>query len=148
MIRPALQADEPAIIAIAEDAYARYVPLIGKRPAPMDADFSRHIAREETFVVDYEGVVGGFIIQFETPDGWFIENVAVGSASQGSGLGFAMLCDADRRARDNGCKRVYLYTNEVMTETCDWYLKNGYTETHRTTEHGFNRIYLEKVLTP
>lgn len=41
MIRPANANDEPEIRECAEQAYARYVPVIGRKPAPMLADFRR-----------------------------------------------------------------------------------------------------------
>ena len=44
MIRQAVARDEPAIRDCAEQAYARYVSLIGRKPAPMVADFAAQIA--------------------------------------------------------------------------------------------------------
>lgn len=40
MIRPAKANDDPEIRECAEQAYARYVPVIGRKPAPMVADFN------------------------------------------------------------------------------------------------------------
>ena len=40
MIRPAKANDAPEIRECAEQAYARYVPVIGRKPAPMVADFN------------------------------------------------------------------------------------------------------------
>jgi hypothetical protein len=44
MIRLAKANDEPEIRDCAEQAYARYVPAIGRKPAPMVADFLAQIA--------------------------------------------------------------------------------------------------------
>ncbi|MBT3557651.1 MAG: GNAT family N-acetyltransferase [Rhodospirillales bacterium] len=148
MIRLAVLNDQSAMAAIAGRAYERYVQLIGKRPAPMDANFGLHINRAEAYVDETDGNICGFIVQFGTPEGWFIENVAVDPTLQGRGLGQEMLSDAEQRCQQAGKDRVYLYTNEAMTETCAWYLKNGYSETHRIMESGFNRIYLEKRIAP
>ena len=43
-VRQAVAADEPAVRACAEGAYARYVAAIGRKPAPMVADFAAQIA--------------------------------------------------------------------------------------------------------
>ena len=43
MIRQAEASDECEIRACAEQAYARYVPVIGRKPAPMVADFRARI---------------------------------------------------------------------------------------------------------
>ena len=42
-IRPATPADLPAVQQIVETSYADYIPLIGRRPAPMDADYAAAI---------------------------------------------------------------------------------------------------------
>jgi hypothetical protein len=50
MIRPAPPADEPAIRACAEAAFAPYIPAIGRPPAPMTADYGAAIAAGEAHV--------------------------------------------------------------------------------------------------
>jgi hypothetical protein len=45
IIRQALAGDESAVRTCAEKAYVRYVPLIGRKPAPMLADYASRIAR-------------------------------------------------------------------------------------------------------
>ena len=42
-IRLATPADLPAVQQIVETSYADYIPLIGRRPAPMDADYAAAI---------------------------------------------------------------------------------------------------------
>lgn len=44
MIRQAVADDEVAVRACAEKAYAQYVSVIGRKPAPMLADFGAQIA--------------------------------------------------------------------------------------------------------
>lgn len=50
MIRPANPDDEGAIRACAETVYARYVAAIGRKPAPMVADFKARIAAGQVHV--------------------------------------------------------------------------------------------------
>ena len=54
MIRPARPEDAAAIRAIAEAAYAPFIPLIGRRPAPMDADFPAQIAAGRVWAAEGE----------------------------------------------------------------------------------------------
>ena len=43
-IRHALPADTAQIRAIAQAAYRKYVPRLGREPAPMSADLEAHVA--------------------------------------------------------------------------------------------------------
>ena len=54
-IRPAEVDDAAAARDLAEAAYAPYVPRIGRRPAPMDADYADAFARPGNWVVEDAG---------------------------------------------------------------------------------------------
>ena len=145
MIRPATPADEAAIRACAEAAYSRYVAAIGRRPAPMDADYAAHIAAGEAHVAaDGEDRLLGFIVFFEGEGAMQLENVAVSPAAAGQGIGKTLVAFCEAEARRKGLTRVSLYTNEKMTENLNIYPHLGYRETERRTEHGFNRVFFEK----
>lgn len=146
--RLALASDIPALRSIAEEAYAPYVSLIGRRPIPMDADFETHIKAQEIYVAELGQQVVGFIVTYAKETSQFIENIAVSSKSQGSGVGKFLMAFADEKARSSGKPTMTLYTNDKMTESFDFYLRLGFIVTERKTEHGFDRIYLEKRLNP
>ncbi len=142
-IRLAEPKDVSAIADIAEQAYTLYIERIGRRPAPMDADFAAHVERGEAYVVQDRHGIGGYIVTVPKTDGQFIENVAVLAQRQGTGLG-RMLCKfAELEARRRKLSRLYLYTNEKMTENLSYYAHMGFVETHRIHEDGFDRVYLE-----
>ena len=70
-IRKAGPEDLDAVRDVIEAAFAGYVPLIGRRPAPMEADHAAAIARGEV-VVAGDPVIG---VTVGRPDGdaWMIE---------------------------------------------------------------------------
>ncbi|MCP5366488.1 MAG: GNAT family N-acetyltransferase [Hyphomicrobiales bacterium] len=120
---------------------------MGRRPAPMVADFAAHLARGELAVLeDGGGVVAGYVVMFAKPGAWFVENVAVDPVRHGTGLGRALMGHAESAARAAGHGRLTLYTNIHMTENLAFYPRLGFSETHRVTEDGFDRVYMEKVL--
>ena len=49
-IRPAAEADVPVLREIAVAAYERYVPLIGRAPAPMTADYAAAVRSGQAWV--------------------------------------------------------------------------------------------------
>ena len=87
IIREAEPDDIPDMMAIAEAAYEPYVARMGRRPAPMGADFATHVERHEAYVSHNKYGVTGFIVTYPKGDGQFIENVAVINEHRSSGLG-------------------------------------------------------------
>lgn len=147
MIRLAVAADENDIRTCAEGAYTRYIAVIGRRPAPMDADFAAQIAAGHIHVsTGPAGELRGFIVFFVENDHLMLENVAVMPAAAGKGIGKTLIGFCEDEARRLGLSTVQLYTNEKMAENLSIYPRLGYVEIDRRTENGFNRVYFEKRL--
>ncbi|KZL38849.1 GNAT family N-acetyltransferase [Pseudomonas syringae] len=148
MIRIAEASDEFDIRHCAEQAYARYVPVIGRKPAPMTADFITQIATGIVYVAtDDQARFQGFIV-FHEKDGYFLlENVAVLPSVAGRGVGKALISFCENAARQRGMSAVHLYTNAKMADNLSIYPKLGYVKVAERTEDGFNRVYFEKKLT-
>lgn len=146
-IRKAIPQDLTAIRSCAEAAYQRYVDRIGKKPAPMVADFGRQIRDGIVQVyVDEDDKVAGFIVFFPKEDLMFLENVAVEPSHHRRGIGKRLILFCEFEAVRAGLSGVELYTNERMTENLKLYPMLGYTEVDRRTEDGFNRVYFRKKL--
>lgn len=147
MIRQAVASDEPEVRDCAEQAYARYVQAIGRKPAPMVADFAAQIADGEVYVAkDDRNSFLGFIV-FRAEEGYLLlENVAVLPRATGRGVGRALISFCENAARARGLSAIHLYTNEKMAENLSIYPRLGYAEVGRRTEDGFNRVYFEKAL--
>jgi ribosomal protein S18 acetylase RimI-like enzyme len=147
MIRIATEADEAAIRQCAERAYQRYVAAIGRKPAPMVADFAAQIAAGQIYVAaDDADLLQGFIVFFPSDDHMLLENVAVLPSASGQGIGKALMQFCEAEAQRLGLSCVHLYTNEKMVENLSIYPRLGYVEVDRRTENGFNRVYFEKPL--
>lgn len=147
MIRQAAGADESAIRKCAAEAYARYVPLIGRKPPPMVADFAEQIAAGQIHVaVDDDNDVQGFIVFYRRNGDLLLENVAVFPHASGRGIGKALIAYCEAAACSQGLGAVRLYTNEKMSENLLLYPRLGYTEVERRREDGFNRVYFVKRL--
>jgi N-acetylglutamate synthase-like GNAT family acetyltransferase len=144
MIRPAVAGDVPAIQALLRDAYAMYVPRIGREPAPVTADHAGLVAAGRTSVIEADGEVAGVIVLIPGGDHLLVENVAVAPKAQGRGLGRDLMAFAERRAAELGMAELRLYTNRLMTENLALYPALGYTETGRRVEDGFARVYFSK----
>jgi len=143
-LRLATAADLPAIRAIIDAAYTRYLARMDKPPAPMLRDYGPSVADGTTWVAG--SPIAAVLTLYPREDHLYVENVAVDPAAQGRGLGRALMAFAEQEAARRGLTRMALVTHEVMTENQAIYARLGYTETGRRAEDGYRRIFMEKHL--
>ena len=146
LIRRATADDAARIGAIARAAYIKYMPRIGREPAPMSADFAAEITADRVVVIETDGAIDGYMIAWSKMDVYFIDNIAVDPARQGEGLGRQLMDYAVREAKHHRLSAIQLYTNAAMTENLSMYTHMGFVETHRATEKGFHRVYMRWTL--
>lgn len=142
--------DEAALKALFETAYAEYVPVIAKRPAPMDDPVAPHIAAGHAHLAKLDGRVAAALIGWpkpeHSPDHFYVFNIAAAPDLRGRGLGSALLAHAEALARAAGLDAIELFTNKLMTTNIAMYLAKGFTITGEKREDGFERVYFRKQL--
>ncbi|WP_425073931.1 GNAT family N-acetyltransferase [Sagittula sp. S175] len=143
MIRRATPADATRIRAITESAYSKYIPRIGRRPAPMDVDVDAQIAEGLLWVWDAGGILGA-VVFYPEGEAMHLNALAVAPEATGQGLGRKLIAFVESEARRAGLSKVALYTNAKMTENLAMYPYLGFTEINRRTEDGFDRVFYEK----
>ena len=111
MLRPATDADVPAITHLVNAAYGPYVERIGMRPGPMNEDYGEVICERQVTVDGGEGALVGVLVLGTTADGFLIHNVAVHPEHRGEGLGRALLELAESEARKAGFDSIHLFTH-------------------------------------
>jgi GNAT superfamily N-acetyltransferase len=126
-------------------AYAPWVAVVGKRPAPMD-DYAHHIAAAEVFVWEEAGAIAALAVLIAAPDHLLLDNVAVDPARHGGGLGRRMIAFSEQEARQRGYGELRLFTNERMVSNIGLYERLGFVETHRDTVAGHRRVFMTKTL--
>jgi ribosomal protein S18 acetylase RimI-like enzyme len=125
-LRQGVGADVPAIRALTRAAYARWVPVIGREPKPMTADYDAAV-RDHRFDLLYLGDdLAALIETIREPDHLLIENVAVAPAFQGRGFGRRLLLHAEALAGSFGYSEVRLYTNQRFEDNIRLYERCGY----------------------
>jgi GNAT superfamily N-acetyltransferase len=142
--RPARPDEAPALRDLVRAAYAKYVPRLGREPAPMLDDYAARIEAGQAWVLEDGGALVGALILEDEPDGLLLYNIAVAPAAQGAGVGRRLIRFTEAEARRRGHALLRLYTNEKMVENVAMYPRLGFTETHRGSEAGHRRVYFEK----
>jgi ribosomal protein S18 acetylase RimI-like enzyme len=139
------QPDEAlALRDLVRAAYAKYIPRLGREPAPMLDDYAARIAAGEAWVLEQDGALVGALVLEDEPDALMLYNIAVAPTAQGQGVGRRLIAFTEAEARRRGYALLRLYTNELMVENVAMYPRLGFTETHRGSEAGHRRVYFEK----
>ena len=137
--------DLPVIQRIAHDAFAPYVPVIGKPPAPMMQDYAPFVAAGQ---VTRTRAKDGFVVLVPRDDHLYLDTIAVAPAAQGRGIGRQLLTHAIDYARVLGLPRVHLCTNAKMTGNIALYQRFGFQVTGRGQQDGFERVFFDLSIAP
>ena len=124
--RQAVAADAPAIRELTRAAYARWVPLVGREPKPMTADYAEAVRQHRFDLLSVEGELAALIETIPEYNHLLIENVAVSPSFQGRGFGRKLMAHAEALAASSGFAEIKLYTNKLFAENVALYLRLGY----------------------
>jgi GNAT superfamily N-acetyltransferase len=145
-LRRAVNADAEPIAALVREAYAKWVPLIGREPKPMRADYAVAVRDHLVWVFEDRGQVAAVLELIPHADHVLIENVAVAPTLQGQGLGKRLMAFAERASRDLNLLEMRLYTNERFASNIALYEHLGYVETHREPLGNSAVVFMRKIL--
>lgn len=147
-IRKATADDAERIRTLSRAAYAKWVPLIGREPLPMTADYARAVEEHVIDLLEVDGKLVALIEVIPAADHWMIENLAVDPSEQGKGHGDRLLARLERLARERGIAELRLYTNEKFAANIAYYAKRSYQEYRRQElVPGTIAVHMRKRLT-
>jgi GNAT superfamily N-acetyltransferase len=147
-LRRAVPGDAAAVRSLTREAYAKWVPVIGREPKPMTADYDAAVRDHLVDLLEVDGELAALIEVRPEVDHLLIVNVAVLPTHQGSGYGRALLAHAEDLARSLGVGEVRLYTNGRFTENLKLYQRVGYRVDREETSQLGVAVYMSKPLAP
>jgi GNAT superfamily N-acetyltransferase len=145
-LRLATLADVDAISALKDAAYSKYIPLIGRKPLPMTADYSMMVIENTIWLLYVDDYLAGVLVLEYEPETMLIYSVAIQPEYQGQGLGLRLLAWAEGQALEAGYQTIRLYTNELFTYNINLYLSLGYKETSREPMLNSTLVHMSKKL--
>lgn len=140
----ATPSDVPAVRQLVREAYAKWVPVMGREPMPMIADYDLAVREHEVDLAYVGGQLAALIEMIVHVDHLFIENLAVAPGHQGLGLGRHLLAHAERRARELGLAEMRLLTAQEMAGNVDFYQSVGYQIDKTEPFKGGFTVYMSK----
>ena len=130
-MRRATLADAPAVRDLTRAAYAKWIPLIGREPKPMTADYERAVVDHIIDLYEDNNLPVALIEVMPQASCLLIENIAVHPSQQGKGLGDLLLSHAETIARSLHLNELQLYTNAAFSSNIEFYARRGFQEFHR-----------------
>lgn len=141
--------DAATVAAITNAAYAKWVPVIGRRPKPMLADYNVAIRDHLIELACLDDKAVGLIELIPAADHLLLENIAVDPAAHGHGVGRRLMRRVEEHAIEMGLPMVRLYTNKAFATNLDFYRRLGYMiEGEKPYKEGFTVYFAKKVGKP
>jgi ribosomal protein S18 acetylase RimI-like enzyme len=146
VFRRAGPADAAIVTAIIRAAYAKWVPVIGRKPKPMLADYAAAIRDHLIEIAELDGKPVGLTELIPAADHLLLENIAIDPEAQGQGIGRRLMQRVEERAIEMGYALVRLYTNKAFAANLDFYRRLGYAiEREEPYKEGFT-VYFAKAV--
>jgi ribosomal protein S18 acetylase RimI-like enzyme len=144
VIRRGAVADVAAITALTRSAYAKWVPLTGREPLPMRADYSAAIKDHRFDLLFVDSDLAALIETVLRDSDLLIENVAVAPNFQKRGFGRTLIAHAEQVAAQAGRAYVRLYTNSRFEENLRLYTSLGYAVEREEALNGGIAVHMVK----
>jgi len=125
-VRRATTADAVAVRELTRAAYAKWVPVLGREPRPMTADYDAALRDHLIDLLLVDGEAVALTEMAPKADHLLIVNVAVAPTYQGKGYGRALMAHAEEVARSLNLSEMRLYTNALFAENLRLYSRLGY----------------------
>ena len=146
-IRLATIDEHEAVAAVVDAAYSKWIPVIGRKPRPMLADYQKLVADGVVYVIAPEDEIIAVLVIWPVDDAMLIENICVHPGQQRGGVGRALMDFAEMKAGEAGLKQMRLLTNAKFEVNIAYYLRLGYVETRREPmSDGGQVVYMHKNL--
>lgn len=145
-IRRAVAADAACVQALTRQAYAKWVPVIGREPLPMAADYDRAVREHIVDLLFVGAEPAGLIEMVNEGDHLLIENVAIASAFQRRGYGGLLVVHAEEVARALRLRTLKLYTNARFAGNVDFYRRYGYAVDREEPFRGGITVHMSKEI--
>ncbi len=145
-LRRAVPADAAAIRELTRAAYAKWVPIIGREPRPMMADYDAAVRDHLIDLLYVDDRLTALIEMISAADHLLIENLAVLPAGQGGGHGRRLLAHAEALAASLGLPELRLYTNKAFVANVQLYLRLGYQVDREEAFMNGVAVYMSKLL--
>ena len=139
-------ADVAAIRDLSRAAYAKWVPVIGREPLPMAADYDAAIREHRIDLLELDGTLVALVETITRVDHLWVENISVSPNYAREGLGRLMIDKAEEIAAEQRFREIRLATNKAFAGNVEFYLNAGFTIDREEPFRNGIAVYFRKSL--
>ena len=143
-MRTAGAQDAETVRVLTREAYAKWIPLLGREPLPMQMDYERAVREHRIDMLFLDGGLVALIEMAPEPDHLLVVNIAVASSAQGRGFGRRLLAHAEQVAATLGLSELRLFTSGFLTANIELYWRTGYIIDREEPFLGGTAVYMSK----
>jgi N-acetylglutamate synthase-like GNAT family acetyltransferase len=143
-LRPATPEDAGAIRSLTREAYSKWVPVIGREPLPMTADYDEAVRKHRIDLLHIDSRLAALIEMVPADGHLLIKNLAVSPELQNRGFGRKLLAHAEQVAAAEGYPVVKLYANKLFAANVQLYLRVGYGVDREEDSKLGTTVYMSK----
>jgi molybdopterin-guanine dinucleotide biosynthesis adapter protein len=137
--------DADAVRQLTRGVYAKWVPIIGREPMPMKADYEKAVSDHWVDLLERDGKLVGLIEMIPKSDHLHIENIAVAEIFQAQGIGRVLMDRAFTLAKAARLQEVRLLTNKAFESNIQMYDHFGFENYAETAfPDGGTTVYFRK----
>lgn len=144
--RRATLEDANAVSLLTRAAYAKWVPVIGREPLPMKADYKVAVMEHLVDLLEVDRTLAALIEMIPNSESLLIENLAVAPGFQRRGYARVLLERAQETAFALGLQGLRLFTNRLFESNVDLYLRHGFSIDREEPFMGGVTVYMSKSL--
>ncbi|MDN8618741.1 GNAT family N-acetyltransferase [Variovorax ginsengisoli] len=145
--RRAGEEDAPAVRSLSRAAYAKWVPVIGREPLPMKANYEAAVREHLIDLLEVDGMLAALVEMIPESEWLLIENLAVAPTFQRRGCARILLERAQETALALRLKGLRLFTNKLFESNVDLYLRYAFAIDREEPFMGGITVYMSKSLT-
>jgi GNAT superfamily N-acetyltransferase len=145
-LRRAASSDASEIRELTRAAYAKWIPVIGREPKPMAADYNAAVHDHLIDLLYVDEELAALVEVIPEKQYLLIENVAVTPKFQGRGYGRMLMAHAEQIATMLKHQETRLYTNKLFAENVRFYLELGYQVDREEAFAGGIIVHMSKRL--
>ena len=145
--RRAGEEDAAAVRSLSRAAYAKWVPVIGREPLPMKANYEAAVREHLIDLLEVDGMLAALVEMIPESEWLLIENLAVAPTFQRRGCARILLERAQETALALRLKGLRLFTNKLFESNVDLYLRYGFAIDREEPFMGGITVYMSKSLT-
>jgi molybdopterin-guanine dinucleotide biosynthesis adapter protein len=135
-LRRAGPADASAIRRLTRNVYAKWIPVIGREPLPMIANYEKVVTDHWIDVASQDGQLIALIEMIPRAHHLMIENIAVATDQQGRGIARQLIEHSLTMAKTCGLAEVRLLTNSTFASNVALYVHLGFEQYDETAFPG------------